>query len=195
MERLVLFLNKSCCCLLFVFVQCQNKKTESAQAYVMADSVAVTTRLGITQVNGLPFSGILMAYYPGTSDTAYCSAYRKGLEDGTWKRFYPSHQLEEVRYFSKGQKIDSCCSWWENGLQRSSSFFFHDEYEGELKEWNADGQLSKEMHYHAGHEEGSQKAWYDNGKIKSNYVIRSGRRYGLLGTKNCNNVSDSLFKN
>lgn len=196
MERLVLFHNKLvCCCLLFFFVQCQHKKTESAQVYVWADSVSVTTRLGITQVNGVPFSGILMAYYPGTRDTAYCLAYRKGLEDGTWKKFYPNHQLQELRYFNQGQKIDSCLSWWESGSKRSVSYFVQDEYEGELQEWNAGGQRIKEMHYQAGHEEGSQKAWYDNGKIKSNYVIRAGRRYGLLGTKNCTNVSDSLFKN
>ena len=28
---------------------------------------------------------------------------------------------------------------------------------------------------------------------KSNYFIKNDRRYGLLGTKNCENVSDSIF--
>jgi antitoxin component YwqK of YwqJK toxin-antitoxin module len=50
------------------------------------------------------------------------------------------------------------------------------------------------LNYQKGHEEGEQKWWYDNGKIKANYIIKDGRRYGLLGTKNCINVSDSIFK-
>jgi hypothetical protein len=40
-----------------------------------------------------------------------------------------------------------------------------------------------------------QTWWYDNGKVKSNYRIIEGRRFGLLGTKNCINVSDSIFNN
>lgn len=53
----------------------------------------------------------------------------------------------------------------------------------------------KEMNYKKGFEEGSQKMFYDNGKVKVNYIMINGRRYGLLGTKNCVNVSDSVFKN
>jgi len=71
--------------------------------------------------------------------------------------------------------------------------FEDDEYEGTCREWNESGRLITEMNYHRGYESGSQKVWYDNGKIKSNYVMESGRRYGLLGTKNCVNVSDSIF--
>jgi antitoxin component YwqK of YwqJK toxin-antitoxin module len=55
--------------------------------------------------------------------------------------------------------------------------------------------LVKQMNYLKGHEEGPQKWWYDNGKIKANYIIQDGRRFGLLGTKNCINVTDSIFKN
>jgi antitoxin component YwqK of YwqJK toxin-antitoxin module len=50
------------------------------------------------------------------------------------------------------------------------------------------------MNYKKGHEDGQQQWWYDNGKIKANYIIKNGRRYGLRGTKKCINVSDSIFK-
>jgi antitoxin component YwqK of YwqJK toxin-antitoxin module len=50
------------------------------------------------------------------------------------------------------------------------------------------------MHYKKGYEEGLQQFYYDNGKVKANYFMKAGRRYGLLGTKNCVNVSDSIFK-
>ena len=68
-----------------------------------------------------------------------------------------------------------------------------DEYYGEMKEWTIDGKLFHLAHYVNGQEEGIQKMWYENGKIRANYVIIKGKRYGLLGTKNCRNVSDSII--
>lgn len=62
-----------------------------------------------------------------------------------------------------------------------------------MKEWSFDGKLSHLGNFENGQEEGSQKMWYDTGKIRANYVIKNGKRYGLLGTKNCKNVSDSIF--
>jgi len=50
------------------------------------------------------------------------------------------------------------------------------------------------MNYKNGYEDGRQEQYYDNGKVKANYIMMSGRRYGLLGTKNCVNVTDSVFK-
>ena len=81
----------------------------------------------------------------------------------------------------------------ENGNIKFEFHFKDDEYEGICRTWNNKGILTQESNYVAGHEEGAQKAWYDNGKVRSNYVIKAGRRYGLLGTKNCKNVSDSVF--
>jgi antitoxin component YwqK of YwqJK toxin-antitoxin module len=48
------------------------------------------------------------------------------------------------------------------------------------------------MNYEAGIEVGQQRQWYDDGSVRSNYVMKNGRRFGLLGTKNCINVKDSL---
>lgn len=86
-------------------------------------------------------------------------------------------------------------AWWENGNKKISYLFDNDEYNGICREWNAEGKLIREMSYKKGYEDGPQKMFYDNGKIRSNYVIIKGRRYGLLGTKNCINISDNVFKN
>ena len=56
------------------------------------------------------------------------------------------------------------------------------------------GNLFHLAHYKNGQEEGVQKLWYENGKIRANYIILNGKRFGLLGTKNCLNVKDSLDK-
>lgn len=108
------------------------------------------------------------------------------------KQIYPSGKIRELRYFENGKKVGDYKTWWENGKLQSHYVFKDDEYEGTCREWNENGILIREMNYHKGHETGSQKQWYDDGKVRSNYVIINGRRYGLLGTKNCINVSDSL---
>ncbi|TXT32113.1 MAG: hypothetical protein FD136_1375, partial [Chitinophagaceae bacterium] len=120
--------------------------------------------------------------------------YLNGLEHGEWKKYYAGHHLKEQRFFEHGKKVGNYFTWWENGHLQFHYQLLNDEYEGVCKEWNEQGMLTKEMHFVKGHESGSQKWWYDNGKIKANYTIIEGRRFGLLGTKNCVNVSDSIFK-
>ena len=62
-------------------------------------------------------------------------------------------------------------------------------YEGDVKVWYPDGSLFQHFKYKKGHEDGAQKVWKSDGRIKANYVVRDGRRYGLTGVKNCINVS------
>ncbi len=150
---------------------------------------------GLIMGNNQPFNGTLFTLFPGTIDTAELASYKEGKEHGEWKKYYPSKQLKEKRYFENGQKRGEYITWWENGQKQLDYFFMADEYEGTCKEWNNEGRLTKVMNYKKGHEEGQQQCWYDNGKIKANYIIKDGRRFGLLGTKNCINVSDSIFKN
>jgi antitoxin component YwqK of YwqJK toxin-antitoxin module len=68
-----------------------------------------------------------------------------------------------------------------------------DACEGELKEWTESGQLFHLAHYKNGQEDGVQKMWHANGKIRSNFVLIQGRRYGLLGTKNCRNFNEKIL--
>jgi len=150
---------------------------------------------GLQMENNIPFSGSLFTIFPGTSDTMELTGYLEGKEHGAWKKFYPSKKIKEIRYFENGRKTGKYIAWWENGQKQLDYTFVADEYEGSCKEWNDEGGLTKDMNYKKGHEEGRQQCWYDNGKIKANYIIKDGRRYGLLGTKNCVNVSDSIFKN
>ena len=109
------------------------------------------------------------------------------------KKYYPNKQLMEYREFRNDMKNGKQLAYWDNGHKRFEFVAVNDTYEGELKEWDYNGNLFHLAHYKNGQEEGVQKLWYDNGKIRANYVIIKGRRYGLLGTKNCKNVSDSIF--
>jgi antitoxin component YwqK of YwqJK toxin-antitoxin module len=154
--------------------------------------VSVKTAKGVCYVNGSPFSGTLIET-SAKGDTLVVENFVEGRENGEWKKFYSRGVRKEVRHYRRGKKNADYLAWWENGQPQLLYHFKDGEYEGILKEWDENGQLVKESTYVAGYEEGPQKAWYPNGKVRSNYVVLNGRRYGLLGTKNCINVSDSVF--
>jgi antitoxin component YwqK of YwqJK toxin-antitoxin module len=50
----------------------------------------------------------------------------------------------------------------------------------------------KDFNYKKGYENGSQRMWWSDGKIRANYVIKNGKKYGLLGYKICVNPYDSV---
>lgn len=148
---------------------------------------------GILFLNNDLFSGTVFTLYPESKDTTSIAGYLNGKEHGVWKFYYKKALLKEKRIFINGKKAGEYTTWWENGNKQQQFIFKDDEYEGPCSEWNSNGILIRAMNYKKGHEEGQQQLFYDNGKIRSNYFIINGRRYGLLGTKNCVNVSDSIF--
>ncbi|MEN9703176.1 MAG: hypothetical protein RLZZ209_602 [Bacteroidota bacterium] len=109
------------------------------------------------------------------------------------KKYFPSGKIREIRHVKNGVRQGLQTAYWENGRKRFDYIAVNDAYEGELKEWAENGQLFHLAHYKNGQEEGIQKMWHANGKIRSNFIIIDGRRYGLLGTKNCTNVNEKLL--
>ena len=109
------------------------------------------------------------------------------------KTYFPSGQIREIRYIQNGVRQGLQTAFWENGKKRFQYTAVNDAYEGELQEWAENGQLFHLAHYKNGQEDGVQKMWHANGKIRSNFVIINGRRYGLLGTKNCKNINEKLL--
>lgn len=150
---------------------------------------------GILFLDNKPYSGYLYSLYPNSKDTMEVKGYEEGKEHGTWKKYSKNGVLTEKRFFITGSKEGEMKTWWPTGKIQSICNFKNNEYEGNLKQWNNQRQLILNLNYKKGHEDGVQQMFYDNGKVRSNYVIENGRRYGLLGTKNCINVSDSIFKN
>lgn len=138
------------------------------------------------------FSGIQYLLYQ-KGDTAFIKPYLNGLEEGITKKWYANKQLAEQRLYIDGKKEGIHKGWWENGNKKFEFAVSNDEYTNEFKEWSSSGLLIKHFHYKNGQENGSQKLFYENGKVKANYVLINGKRYGLLGTKNCKNASDSIF--
>ena len=102
------------------------------------------------------------------------------MEEGIQKKWYPNRQLEEERYYINGKKEGQHRGWWPDGKPKFEFSAANDIYEGEFKEWYASGLLGKQFHYVNGIEEGSQRLWWDNGTVRANYVIRNGKKFGLI---------------
>jgi antitoxin component YwqK of YwqJK toxin-antitoxin module len=200
MEHQVLFRNRiglllSLAALLFGCFGPPEKKLKPPILKLKLGEANLVMKDGLVFFQEKPFTGELFLLFPNSNDTAEISNYFEGRENGEWKKFYHPNKIKEIRYFKYGQKTGIYEAWWENGNKQLQYFFVTGEYQGTCREWNEKGQLSKISNYSKGYEDGLQKWWYDGGKIKANYIIKDGRRYGLLGTKNCTNVSDSVFKN
>lgn len=201
MEHLVQLRNSIVFILLMMIFSCEHPKKQSSKIKFENSNLlfnktdtAIRFNNGVVYLNEHHYSGALFTLFPNTMDTSTIEVYENGLENGTWKKYYSSNKLREERQYLKGKKIGTLINYWENDKMQLQYTFVNDEYQGICKEWNEAGLLTKEMNYEKGHESGSQKWWYDNGKIKANYIIINGRRFGLLGTKNCINVSDRIFK-
>jgi antitoxin component YwqK of YwqJK toxin-antitoxin module len=170
---------------------CSNEKNPNV--VIHREEANVKTTKGITYVNHKVFSGLLVSL-SARGDTLSRESFLHGQEHGQWQKFYDNGEPRETRFFEYGKKVGEYMAWWPNGKQKLEYHFAAGEYHGVLKEWDVDGHLIREATYENGYEAGPQKVWYPDGKVRSNYVVINGRRFGLLGTKNCVNVSDSVFR-
>ena len=139
------------------------------------------------------FTGYRYTLYDD-GDTAVVRSYFNGVEEGIQRNWYTNKQLSEERFYINGKKEGIQQGWWPDGKQKFYFEAYNDEYDGEFKEWYSSGLLGKNFHYVNGKEEGSEKLWWDNGTVRANYVIRNGKKYGLLGLKTCVNPYDSIIK-
>ncbi|WP_170299266.1 toxin-antitoxin system YwqK family antitoxin [Larkinella terrae] len=161
--------------------------------FLDAATVRIQTREGITYAGGKPISGVLFEK-DSQGDTTFRVSFLDGKEDGVARFFYPGNRLREERFFVNGWKEGVHRGWYENGRRRFEYHFQNDLFDGSYQEWFPNGKPFRNMHYEKGQESGVQQIWYSSGKIKTNYLIKDDRRYGLLGTKNCRNVADSVFR-
>ena len=139
------------------------------------------------------FTGFQYSLYK-SGDTEFVRSYFNGVEEGPQRSWYENKQQNELRFYINGKKEGVQEGWWPNGKKRFIFIAQSDAYTGELKEWNMKGFLYKVFHYTNGNEEGSQRLWWEDGTVRANYVIRNGKRYGLLGIKLCSNPYDSITK-
>ena len=171
---------------------CSRNEPKVPKTYCQKSFKEITVLNDVVFLNKHKYSGFLFEL-DSNRDTISSEGFINGQLSGICRKWYSNEKLLEERMYAGGKKNGKQLAFWENGNKRFEFMAENDAYEGELREWTFDGKLTHLAHYKDGQEDGSQKLWYDNGKIRANYVIINGKRYGLLGTKNCKNVSDSIF--
>ncbi|WP_424003598.1 toxin-antitoxin system YwqK family antitoxin [Maribacter sp. IgM3_T14_3] len=144
---------------------------------------------GVLFYQNTPFNGLLVSKYDDSTFKTKLE-YVDGRKDGYEKQWYPNGQLSQTRWYTEGLKTGNHIGWWEDGLQKFSyQFNEKGEYEGNRKEWYRNGKLILDFNYYKGKEIGSQRMWTDSGKIRANYVVKNGERFGLIGLKKCYSVN------
>lgn len=187
---------------LFILLSCSDKKKEEKEImiaktvpakYVNANDSLFNDHKDTVYYGDHFFTGYRYSLYPN-ADTATIQSYFNGVEEGYQRKWYPGKLLAEERFYINGKKEGTHKGWWPDGKQKFIFSAVNDEYEGEFREWYASGLLGKQFHYIHGREEGSQRLWWDNGTVRANYVIKNGKKYGLIGLKTCINPYDSVIK-
>jgi antitoxin component YwqK of YwqJK toxin-antitoxin module len=189
--------------LCILFVACTNKQKFVAPEIKIAKTVPLnfmdssdehfSFHQDTLYYNHNYFTGFQFSVY-NNGDTAFVYGYFNGMLEGIQKKWYENNQLAEERFYINGKKEGTHKGWWQDGKPKFIFDASNNDYEGEFKEWYASGVMAKKFHYIKGQEEGSQRLWWDNGTVRANYVIRNGKKYGLIGLKICINPYDSINK-
>ena len=90
-----------------------------------------------------------------------------------------------VRTYRDGKEEGVHRGWWPNGSLKFEYRYRSGLSEGVQREWFEDGNQFTEFNYVSGHESGRQRLWTSYGKLRANYVVKDGRRYGLIGAMGC----------
>jgi protein SCO1/2 len=98
---------------------------------------------------------------------------------------YSNGRVRRIAEYRDGQLDGTVRQWYESGTVMSVLRYRRGLSEGEQRQWYESGQPYTTFHHHEGHEVGEQQMWNADGTVRSHYVIRDGRRYGLLGAMGC----------
>lgn len=152
---------------------------------VLASDSSLIMQQGVLHYHAKPFSGFVLEKY-NNGQLATKNVYLEGLLEGKQEKWYPDGSKMEVRFYKKNRKTGKHNGWWENHQMKFEYFIKDDVPIATHREWYPNGQLYWLANFDSeGQPEGTQQMWFQTGQVKSNYVIKNGRRFGFLGAKGC----------
>ena len=110
---------------------------------------------------------------------------RQGWVDGVSRSSYADGQLRSEGAYVKGQPHGLHRAWWPNGGAQSTQNFADGMPHGRSRTWYASGKPYEEHHHARGQEAGPQRIWFEDGRLRANYEVKNGRRYGSIGSMGC----------
>jgi hypothetical protein len=156
---------------------------------VLADDAELSRKRGLLFYRGDLFTG-LVEQFDADGVLRTRNQYEMGRRHGDCRRWYSDGTLESVREYRENRKHGQHAGWFEKGQKKFLMHFDRGSYIGERKEWYASGKPFALFQYEFGKEVGLQRVWGPSGNLRSNYVVRNGRRYGLIGAKPCVSVPE-----
>jgi hypothetical protein len=112
----------------------------------------------------------------------------QGKENGWAYAWYPSGKKSYSKFFVNGDREGTHRGWWENDSLRFENHFIHDKFEGRQASFYPNGQKWEERYYLHGYEEGTQRAWNQQGTMVTNFTVKKGKVYGVIGRFDCMSV-------
>lgn len=161
----------------------------ASEPTILSTNPDFKTDKNVAVFQGNPFTGYVITQGSG-GDTVLFVHYKRGKPDGPYKRWYDNGTLRETGNYRNGSKNGIQKGFWLDGKPRFIFNFTLDSLHGNQKEWNDRGTLIWDGNYRMGKETGWQRKWTDKGKLKINYQVINGRKYGLQESAYC----DTLIK-
>ncbi len=136
-----------------------------------------------------PFTGQVRQYFLNGAIKSMTN-YRNGLKEGEALKFFEHGAIAERRYYNNNEKSGTHMGWWPSGVARFKISYLNGLYHGKYEAWFKNGARYKLFHYNAGEEAGSQQMWKEDGTFRANFYVENGRRFGLIGLKQCKSVEN-----
>jgi len=175
------------CVLVGLHFGCQQKSEE--HLVIAYHKSQFTLDNGVLFYNNHPYSGALIDTNKVTKIVKEIE-YLNGKKHGKETKKYAPNSIAEQRFYTHGNKSGTHKAWWSNGqLKFEYHFNTKGEHHGPVNEWYINGQQAKAFHFVNGKEEGTQKMWQKDGKLRANFVTKNGERFGLIGLKKCYSVN------
>jgi antitoxin component YwqK of YwqJK toxin-antitoxin module len=149
----------------------------------------LTRSAGKLWLGGQVLTGTLEERYPSGALRSR-TVYSDGLRHGVMRRWHADGRVAALRAYRQGIKIGRHQAWWDNGQPRLDVRFVAGLAHGNHRSWYRHGQPHEQRSYQNGAESGAQRSFAADGRMRANYVVRDGRRYGLLGARLCFTVRD-----
>lgn len=137
----------------------------------------------VLERNGVPFDGYVVQREHGV--VLRRTPYLDGREEGVDEAWYPNGQKRFERSYVGGHREGVHRGFWEDGRVQFVRRYRNDVFDGEQLGFHRDGSRAELLHYEAGREIGQQTIWRADGRVESNYSMLNGRRYGLVGRRDC----------
>ncbi len=139
-----------------------------------------------------PFTGEIREDYENGSVKSLLKV-TDGKLDGASQTFYPNGKTETIRSYKQNEKDGVNSGWWPNGNKRFEYHFTNGTYNGLFTEWYNDGKMVQQIVYENG-KDMAGKGWRDDGKLYMNFVVKDGRRYGLMNANLCYSLNSQRIK-